>query len=1832
MSELNPSAPSEQITWPDLSAYGITLGMVTLEGDKKQLVYADMSGKYKHIAKNMGFAKTKWEGLWVRSDTRVEASAFRNAFPKVIVARKTPTEISDETHEKIRQVIEASQQTMLLPGFEAVGPVQDNFFPTAKRAPTVRKASVTDEESSSVINPSSESVAENPPVAIQVIKEAFDLSPLVAQSRLLGSNISGEDVFEQPGGSRFIKFRVETESGMSDRMVDETNRLGADEVTSSRFLRGDSDASLSLCAKAFVKMMSEGHTARVDELHRFFHAVTGREFAQNDPDINRVIGAIDEARVDHLRQRADGSNPTPDDAMFNEALTLHNAAQYYTAVKSNRMTPLPMGVIMQHIVSAMPIGASIRVENAQHGEFGVFGDKSPFRTAAEGEQQDVLMAAYSGKLLEKAVQAYGTAVTREDHANVLQAFNKLNPNGLGIFVIEGDAAPGRIGPSSRRFLDALANMHEIEGIVDVDGNLMGVPGALPSRVIVVGKKREVSGHGGLPPSLPYVTDYESLWAWGTQITEEIRQPGSVPYLGRGGVSKKIAMDNAFQTPYIPASMLSDPALMIPRNLASPVRRAMLEVMKQTPHVDTWLEKKLEYKNNKALADSLSAEQADAVTMGLHRAETGLGFMVADQTGIGKGRIISSLARAARTKGEPVLFLTEKAELFTDLWRDIEDTSSEEFFKRVFIINDGAEIVSTKTGEIVAKSAPRDQVEKVMRSMQFPPDVDIVMATYSQFNRDPVKAIKNAGVIDLNAHTKSELSASSKKLMDWVNLKRASEGKKPSKEILVEAINALSEPEVIAQMPLAAVKSLWIGKATKGTTLIMDESHNASGESSQTNLNLTHGVMAAENVFYSSATFARGEKNMRIYRRLFPKSVDVEGLHETLKKGGEATQEALTSMLAEDGALIRREHDLSMLKFSPRIDNQRQLRNEQYSDKLSEILAAMTSLSRENRLLSDALSEETKDALSQVTGPDTDVASVGVVKRNGMGSNLYMIMRAFLSVLKADLAVEEAVTALKEGRKPVLVIDHTMEADLDKRIAAAKANGEGLDTDDGFLMKRPGFKDILRERLSSLLKVSIDGEDLNLQDRPNLAPIISQINKLIEAFPDLPTSPIDVIRSGIEKAGYGTAELSGRKKRVRYLDDGNILITPIKPGERKVARDRFNNGDADAIILTRAGNAGISLHDSYRFINKGQRELVEVEVPEDVIARMQFFGRVNRNGQQSYPIIKTLSTGLPAENRVLALQNNKLRKLSANVNGDRDNAAITKEIPDILNSVGNEVAYRFLENDPVLAKKLDIDIESATDEGNEVEEEKLNLSGEKFINELLNKSVLLLVKDQRAINDTIFNEFQAVIEELDAKGENPLRPKFYDVHAKKLESEALELSASIKEIEAGQKISSFDKPVSLTQIQYTHYDEPMPARDLVAVMKEGKKDIEDQVQRRLVGSPLYDTWAETNPDVPFQEYVIDTLVNGRETLLERFLGQHLSIAEAMAAPEGNMVKNVNAKVDSVINMMATIKVGSRIRWHDEWRGTFDEFAVVTRILPADEDQLHNAGQYRLRIAVPGSAMPHHIALSALMAKMNFEVLDTEFNPQILKEFDSSKRASYTVTRPVLDGNQFRAAEMSIQTGLGVQAFYSDETGLANCAVVMPVGFKGHNFNKLPLRLHDKEMVKDFFASVDTGSLHSTSGAMRQSAEGAKLLKKGMSIQKSAKEFIVSCPGNQQWVNWLKSNSSLMEVTGPFGGSRSKLFATVPLQDADKLLEALYKTGLTMYAHSSDSCSKLSLQPGEIRERMHSYTIQQRTKAISVRSWFAERFGADLLEAESTKDVKVKDPFAMVDAKGRSLRAM
>ena len=73
-----------------------------------------------------------------------------------------------------------------------------------------------------------------------------------------------------------------------------------------------------------------------------------------------------------------------------------------------------------------------------------------------------------------------------------------------------------------------------------------------------------------------------------------------------------------------------------------------------------------------LRENFSAEQVDVLALAIRNAEAGKGFIIGDQTGIGKGRVVAAMIRYALINDKTPVFVTEKPNHYSDMIRDLDD--------------------------------------------------------------------------------------------------------------------------------------------------------------------------------------------------------------------------------------------------------------------------------------------------------------------------------------------------------------------------------------------------------------------------------------------------------------------------------------------------------------------------------------------------------------------------------------------------------------------------------------------------------------------------------------------------------------------------------------------------------------------------------------------------------------------------------------------------------------------------------------------------------------------------------------------------------------------------------------------------------------------------------------------------------------------------------------------------------------------------------------------------------------------------------------------------------
>lgn len=1014
--------------------------------------------------------------------------------------------------------------------------------------------------------------------------------------------------------------------------------------------------------------------------------------------------------------------------------------------------------------------------------------------------------------------------------------------------------------------------------------------------------------------------------------------------------------NPYQIKYQPGSKLGSPIAMVPINMAEAVQKAMAKVETVYGPIDEFVASRLNMTEHE-MEKVLSPEQIDAIALGIASVERGRDFLLADQTGLGKGRVLAGIALAAVMMGKPLVFITEKANLFSDFWRDLSDIGADKFLGKPFLLNSDSNVVdvSSLNGDILFEALDDKELKKVVKSGKLPDGMNFMMSTYSQYN--------------------------------MVNSPKVS---------LLENV-------------------------AEGAFVLVDEAHNAAGDDSNTSQALDIALARAWGIVRSSATFARRVSSLLAYPRVLPPSLRTEAAREILLSSGNIFAEVMSEALAEDGVLVRREHDLSEINIEVVVDHKRKERNALAADALAPILSRLSKL---QRLVDDEIEERNIEC----GNPEAKANKPRWYTAN-FGSRLQPLMRQFMTALSVDHCVEECVEFLKQGIKPVVVIEQTMES-LMREISSDSPLKNEMDfdeasvgdledeaTDSDVSTKPPAFRDALSMMLNRIMEMSYkipkkDPERIKVEEGFCVAEA-REIQSLIDAFPDLSLSPIDDIRDRVEAISHQLVaegkldkpwvmnEISARGMRVH-----NGKYVPYKPPARTDIIVGFNSGRIDGLVLTRAASTGLSLHAAYNFLDQRQRAMIELQIAANVVERVQFFGRVNRRGQVSTPLFKTLATGLPSQVRTLANENRKLAMLSANVSANAENAT-AMDVPDVIDSVGNEVAQRMLEDQPRLASRMGIAMKNIDQDTAEAELY--------YINKLLQRLCFLSTAEQEAVFNKLNAGYNDLIEGLKAQGKTPRGTR-------ELQGQWIEVSREVYEPGNEDDGPVFGRPVEVVVMEGTSQRDPLTSDRVLASLMES---------RRRLGE------TSGNAAGPFFEQEIKTIRKNRNEILKASVsGRLISVDSALRDKEDNAVKKADAKLTILQNLITTISpgVGISVADEDEER----KYGIIVDVRPPEAGLLHNPGQWTVRYAVPGESHMKDISIATIMRDPIYQLVPTRTAEQIkpdLTKFDKAERGQVKEQRTFLMGNLVKAVVAATDVQAGSLVAYYDSTGARRRSVLI-----------------------------------------------------------------------------------------------------------------------------------------------------------------------------------------------------
>jgi hypothetical protein len=1060
------------------------------------------------------------------------------------------------------------------------------------------------------------------------------------------------------------------------------------------------------------------------------------------------------------------------------------------------------------------------------------------------------------------------------------------------------------------------------------------------------------------------------------------------------------VENQKQKPYQPLSRVGEPFTMIPVALEGASTRALDRVrrdMEERGGVDAVVAAALGL-DTQSLSETLTAEQIDAVAMQLNAAERGRGFLLADATGIGKGRSLASMARAHLRSGpgRKVLYFTESAQInVPDVGRDLVDVGAWPEIRPMFLTA-GSQFeyvdVDPVTGEASVKEmkSPTGRIRKqIFESEAWPEDVDVIVTTYSQFN---------------------------------------------SKE--------------------EDARSLWISNALdENTLIIMDEAHNALNQKSNTGRNIRAAIasVGAENVVFGTATPARNPSGMNLYTPLLPQTEDgrFKEILDNIQSGGEVAQEAFTSMLAQDGVLLRRDHDLSSIDFKVALpDDARMLRYQEVMNRFSPVVEMMLEAStRIGEHMGRRQALDYRAAVNRGMAPERARALSNELNQYSLaiGGPLANLARITMNAIKIDQVVDEALEEMREGRKPLITFHSTNQA-----LLAELSRGEdGRVSEEAMANVGPlTLRDQIRRIHHSLYKVRIDGV---VQDAraiyPDVRDTADLVDRQIDELPDdMPVSPIDALIERFEAQGVSVGEISGRTLCYR-----NGRIERRAGRNRKETIDFFNSGNLDVLIYNSAGATGGSYHASPKFADQRPRTMIELETPIDIIKYVQALGRGNRYGQVAKPRVKSVMTGLTPEMRILQQRNKKLRSLGASVDGNRAHPMLLDDVPDLLNKVGDEATRNVLMSMPALSRRLGFsefaeDPEAqAGEHGNDAIDTGSGTAAsgiESLSNKVLARSIMLTAREQDDLVQRIIMEFDALIEELESRNANPLRPKMLegevDVRATSLfsgqESEANDLD-----------VSAFTSPLYISTAVHHFNEEAWDGDKLVSAV---------ETCRRLYGADGFKPWSER-------------ISQNLPSIMRPYLPEGVTMEHALEHPEemGARFAFRHARTTDLAWLLENMQPGVMIRYPS----LDDTLGMTPRVIvgltpPKDPRHYDLPSAYKIQTISPGLSKPETVSLSRItglkMENIRFRPgLSEGFDPAFLDEFSRDALLTRRIPVQILSGNVLQAITEAARHDLGTISLYRDVEGHVHRGIV--VSTRKIDLEKLPVQVPSARVAAEMF---------------------------------------------------------------------------------------------------------------------------------------------------------------------------
>jgi hypothetical protein len=434
----------------------------------------------------------------------------------------------------------------------------------------------------------------------------------------------------------------------------------------------------------------------------------------------------------------------------------------------------------------------------------------------------------------------------------------------------------------------------------------------------------------------------------------------------------------------------------------------------------------------------------------------------------------------------------------------------------------------------------------------------------------------------------------------------------------------------------AIKNVTQDGQEKPAVLILDEAHNAAGES-QTFEAFSTYIEYARMTTYLSATFAKRPDNMPFFAKgtsLRESGLSNREMKDVFKKGDIALQEAVSAELTRNGQILRREKqiqgktDYFYVYDDEKQYNGRYLGKQQRVrlDNIAEMFDKMDNSAKIDTIMKfqvkvrQVIDEELQSLPRRENNNDRLEGSRDEIeKARTIKALTFNLFNYFLIGNKIDQLEYAMMDKMTNGRKLVITIANTLEAalkDMPKTFLTDKDTdkykvGETIENDFklylAYLLFYTMKIKIVKEVVDDITKeVTTISETVCVFDsnhsfaKTMVNRLWNDYNLLLSAILStktyIPIAPIDVIKDKIDgfvdADGYkhSIEEITGRSLKLTFKnkvdENGNQInekdysFGKIEKREKKktseIVRD-FNSNVIDHLIINKSGATGISMH-------------------------------------------------------------------------------------------------------------------------------------------------------------------------------------------------------------------------------------------------------------------------------------------------------------------------------------------------------------------------------------------------------------------------------------------------------------------------------------------------------------------------------------------------------------------------------------------------------------------------------------------------------------------------------